>query len=350
MRKRIATIKDVAATANVSIATVSNVMHGKDALYTPATAHAVWAAVRELGYRPNRIARSLVRRRTETLGVVVEKAHGRLTSNTYMIALLDGFLEYAVHAGFQVKLFNMLMQDQNVALAQLDDGSVDGLALFAPPEDSPVLAWAKTSHLPIVIAGSVPPGLTFPSVVLDDRKAAYQAVRWLIAQGHRRIGLLTGPREQWSALRREEGYRQALLEAGLEYRPQWRCVGGYTSESAEAGAAEMISATPLPTALLCWNDWFALGALAAIRKRGLRVPEDISLLSFDDIEPGRWVTPPLTTMQQPTHEMGIKAAEILIRQIQTGNREESVHLFTGTLIVRQSAAPPKGGMEPTSLE
>ena len=345
MRKRIATIKDVAATANVSTATVSNVLHGKDALYTPATAHAVWTAVRELGYRPNRIARSLVRRRTETLGVVVEKPHGRLTSNTYMIALLDGFLEYAVNAGFQVKLFSMFMKDPHVALAQLDDGSVDGLALFAPPEDSPVLAWARTSHPPIVVAGSVPPDSQLPSIALDDREAAYQAVRWLIAQGHRQIGLLTGPREQWSALRREEGYRQALQEAGLDYRPEWRCVGGYTAESAEAGAAELISAPLPPTAILCWNDWIALGALKTLRKHGLRVPEDISLLSFDDIEPGHWVTPPLTTVQQPTHAMGSKAAEILIRQIQTGKREEGVFLFTGTLVVRQSVAPPKGGTQ-----
>lgn len=336
MTHRISTIKDVAAAANVSTATVSNVLHGKDTLYTPETARMVRDAVCALGYRPNRIARSLVRRQTDTLGVVIDRPHGRLTRSSYMSALLDGFLEQSVAAGYQLKLISLLMNEPHEAMAQLEDGSVDGLALFAPPDGSPLLDWAAAAPVPIVVAGSVPANLPFPAVDMDDREAAHLATTWLIAQGHQRIGLVTGPQEQWSARRRAEGYALAMQEAHLPVRPEWSCTGNYTHEIGASVAPSVLRIARPPTALLCWNDWVALSAMRAIQEEGLGVPEHVSLIGFDDIELAVWTRPSLTTMRQPVHEIGAKAAEILIHQIRSGSREEGIVLFQGELIVRQS--------------
>ncbi len=342
MPKRNATIKDVAATARVSTATVSNVLHGKDTLYTSDTADAVWNAVRDLGYRPNRIARSLVHRQTDTLGVVVDRIHGRLTRNPYTTELLDGFMEYAMEANYQIKLISLQVADLNRALAQLDDGSVDGIALFAPAQDSPLMTWAQTARVPLVFAGSVPPNPAHPAVDMDDEAAAYIAVRKLIEMGHRRIGLIMGPPNQWSALRRESGYQRALGEAGLEARPEWRFVSDYGHGGA-AGVEVVMKANPRPTALLCWNDGIALEAMRALQGQGVQVPEEVSLIGFDDMELGRWVHPSLTTVQQPVSDIGGRAAELLIRQIQSGQTGQGVTLLEGTLIIRESVAPPMEG-------
>jgi len=213
---------------------------------------------------------------------------------------------------------------------------VDGLALFAPPSDSPLIAWAEGTRSPLVFAGSTPPGRRFAASDIDDYGAARAAVTWLIAQGHTRIGWLCGPVAQWSAARREEGYRRAMQEAGLEVRPAWRCVVGTSLECGAAGAMTLVEAAPELTAILCWNDWLALGAMQGLQNGGLRVPEDISIVGFDDIEAAQWVRPALTTMQQPMSRIGQTAAEMLIRQIKTGVAETEVVVFPGELVTRAS--------------
>ncbi len=129
--------------------------------------------------------------------------------------------------------------------------------------------------------------------------------------------------------------------AGLEVRPEWRCVVGVTLEDGEAGATALMQADPSLTALLCWNDWLALGAMRELQRRGIDIPGDVSVIGFDDLEAGRWVQPALTTMQQPMSKIGNRAAEVLIRQIGTGRSEPELTLYPGDLVVRASASPPR---------
>jgi LacI family transcriptional regulator/LacI family purine nucleotide synthesis repressor len=340
MTRRNTTIKDVANTARVSVATVSNVLNGKDGLFSSETADVVWAAVKCLDYRPNQVARSLVHQKTKTLGVVVDRAHGRLTRNAYINGLLDGFLEFATDAGYQIKLFSLSTESHSATLEQLEDGSVDGLALFAPPANSELLPWAARTRMPLVFAGSAPPATQFASVDIDDVEAARMAVNWLIAQGHTRIGWICGPLIQWSSGRREEGYRKAMQEAGLAIRPEWRYVWDSCTVSGAAAAAALFQTSPDLTALLCWNDSYALEIMQELQRQGIRIPEDVSVIGFDDIEAAHWVQPALTTVQQPISKIGHKAAEVLIRQIKTGNAETDLTVFRGELIVRASASSP----------
>jgi LacI family transcriptional regulator len=339
--QRSITIKDVAFSAGVSIATVSNVVRGKDALYTPQTAQRVWHAIHVLNYRPNHSAQSLARKYTHTLGFAVHRAHGRLTTNTYLSAMLDGFLEFVTDVGYQVKLVTLGADDPAYSVSQVEDGSMDGVVLVAPPAGSPLLAWAQDTRLPNVLAGSIPPGVKLPCVDVDDEAAMIEGVNYLIQQGHRRIGLIAGPQNQWSACRRERGYLRALQEAGLPARPEQRFQGDYTAPSGEAGARALMRQDNRPTVIACSNDWMALGAIGALQPMGLRVPEDVSLLGFDDIDVARWLQPPLTTIRQPIQEIGRKAAELLIRQIESGEREPTTTLFPGNLVLRQSVLPLK---------
>ncbi len=336
MLRRSPTIKDVASTAGVSIATVSNVIRGKSDLFSDPTAERVRHAIRELNYSPNHTARSLVIQSTKTLGVVVPKSHGRLTSNTYLSSMLDGFLSHSVSAGYQVKIISLVSDDKRTAIALVEDGSTDGVALLAPPDESPLLSWIHKTRIPTVVAGSIPPDLELPSVDVDDISACSEAVSWLISMGHRKIGMITGDLAQWSSRRREIGFRKGLETAGIAYRPEYVFQGDYNPPSGDAGAHYFMELKDRPTAIFCANDWMALGAMRKFQQSGIRVPADVSIIGFDDIQVAQWTVPGLTTMQQPIQEIGNKVAEMLIEQIQTGALSQSSLLLPAALLIRQS--------------
>ncbi|MCX6358247.1 MAG: LacI family DNA-binding transcriptional regulator [Armatimonadetes bacterium] len=338
------TIRDVARHAGVSVATVSHVLQGKSSLHAAATVERVRRSAEELSYRPNRTAQNLARRRTRTLGVVVETmTTGRFTANAFCVEVLDGILDFAGEADYQVKIVSLKCNDRQTVAQCVDNGSMDAAALIAPNSDGALVAWAQTAALPVALVGSLPDGIDIPRVDVDDEAALHNAVRWLIDLGHRHIGIITGPPAQWSAVRRENAYARAVASAGLEANASLRYAGDYTYASGQAGAAELMTADPRPTAIICGNDGVAVGALEALHRLHIRVPDEVSILGFDDHDVARWCRPQLTTIRQPFHEMGVKAAELLITAIEGGPvlRKEPV-IFPGVLVRRRSTAPPPG--------
>lgn len=338
-RRKRCTIKEVAARSGVSVATVSNVLQNKSHLYSEETAQRVWQAVRELGYRPSSVARSLIRQRTDTIGVILEERQ-ELVLDPYVMSVLEGILEYTVPRDRPVKIISMMYQQRpDSFLAHVDDGSVDGVVLVAPRTYSMALQWAQQADIPAVVVGSTFPDSNLPCVDVDDSAAIYQAVQWLIDLGHRRIGHLAGPQTHWSARRRLQAYHQAMQDAGIAVEPTWVVEGRYTPPSGKEAMERLLEVTPMLTAVVCGNDWMAMGAMETIYQRGLRVPDDISIVGFDDIDTAQWVTPPLTTLRQPMRQIGAKAAELLLHQIETGKRVREVILFPAEMVVRQSVAP-----------
>lgn len=338
MSRTAPTIKDVARRAGVSVGTASHVLHGKSGLHAAETVGRVWDAARALSYRPNTVARSLVRRRTNTFSVVVDSFHGRVTQNPYVSGVLDGILERAIQNDYQVKLVSLNGERADRAIAQVDDSSADGVVLVAPLSGSPLLEWAVATTVPVVVVGSVPPDIDLPRVDVDDAATIEEAVLWLAREGHRRIGIITGPEYQWSARRRETAYRCALERAGIAYRPEWRFQGDYTPSSGAAGARALARLEPAVTVVVCGNDGVALEAMRAFEEIGVRVPDEVSVLGFDDIEAGRWARPGLTTLHQPLHRMGLHAADMLLEAVRGGERRRDVALFAATLVRRQSVA------------
>lgn len=337
-RKRHApTIRDVAALANVSIATVSNVLDAKDTLYSPGTAQKVLAAVKTLGYRPNHSARSLVRRRTHTLGFA---AHWRadLLNNFYLSRVLSGFLDYACQHDYQIKIIYIDNQDAERSMARLADGSVDGIALLTLTDDSPFTKWAENSWLPIVSVGNLVEA-PISYVGVDDFTPFYEATKWLIELGHQRIGLVGGPLQQRSARDRERAYRQAMQEASITPQASWIFAGHeYIPPVGYNGAQQLLKVQPALTAFMCGSDLIAMGALEALRDAGKCVPADVSLIGFDDINEACLTQPPLTTIRQPIVEIGARAAEVLLNQIANDGRDPVRIAFPGTLIKRASVA------------
>lgn len=343
------TIKEVAQKAGVSISTVSNVLYGREGYYSPETANRVWQAVRSLGYRPNLIARSLARGRTFTIGIAVEGQSGGVSTNIYLALILDGILHYTYPRDYHVKIVRVNLPSTEKAFQRLEDGSVDGVVLAAPSVDSPVVESMIHSHLTSVIAGTAPPNSPLPCVDIDDFSATYEAVKWLISLGHRRIGIITGYMMHWSARRRLQGYLMALHDAGIEADPSWRYEGDYGVGSGKAGAQYMLQLHPRPTAVVCGNDGMALGALRQFQQAGLRVPEDISLLGFDDSEGAALANPPLTTIRQSPFDIGLRAAELLLWQIESGTRAEHHVLLPTELVIRESVMPPPDTTKPSQL-
>lgn len=339
MSKQTPTIKDVAMRAGVSVTTVTNVLYGRGGRFSEETRERVMQAVEELGYRPNQIARSLVRRRSNTVGVVVEHFRGALLGNPYYSTLLDGILAEAVQAGYQLKIIALKRPDPEHARLSTEDGSIDGAILAAPLYQSPLLRWIENCNLPRVVAGSSPRDLQAACVDVDDEGSVYSAVKWLIDLGHRRIAFIAGPVNYWSARQREQGYLRALADAGITPTPHWIRRGDYSTQSGRLAMELLLQVRPAFSAVVSCNDWMALGALEALRRKGVLVPEDISIVGFDDVEPASVASPPLTTIRQPVREIGMTAARLLIQQIESGRLSTEHVIFPGELVQRDSVIP-----------
>ena len=338
-KPRAATIREVAALANVSIATVSNVLDGKSTLYSSGTEQRVLEAVNTLDYRPNHTARSLVRRRTYTIGFAARWS-ASLIDNYYLSNVLGGFIDYARHHDYQTKIIAVDENDAARGIARIGDGSVDGVALVVPSSASPFVKWAEKSWVPTVSIGNLLEA-SISYVGVDDFTPFYEAAQWLLSLGHKRIGLIGGPLRQASGRERERAYRQAMEEAGIPPRKNWVFEGAdYIASEGRRGAQQLLKLRPAITAIMCGSDLMALGAMEELQAAGVRVPEDVSLIGFDDITEAKLTQPRLTTIRQPILEIGAKAAELLINQIENENHEPQRVRFPGTLIERDSVAPP----------
>lgn len=330
--KRPPSIHDAARLAGVSIATISNVLDGKRAKFSAATEKKVLSAVRKLNYCPNSVARSLVRQRTNTIGFVIPRENGPFTRSAYYVGVLDGMLEYAMRRSFQVKF--IAVSD----VAQLNDGSIDAVALIAPNTKSALMEWASSSRIPCITVGVPSTDANISYVGIDDRQATWEVVNWLLASGHQRIGIITDRDKQLSGSIRDQAYGEALRAAGVEPLPSWRFYGDYHESTGRRGALALWKAQPRPTAIFCCTDYIALGALKALQEIGVSVPDDVSLIGFDDIEAVRHTTPGLATVQQPLTGQGRMAAKILIDQVETGKRDARRVIFPTALIQRESVA------------
>ena len=341
-----ANIRDVAALAQVAPITVSRVLNNPDAV-SPDTRARVEAAIAELEYIPNQIARSLRSNRTNTLALVLTDI-----TNPFWTTVARSVEDAASAGGFNVILCNTDENEtkQNEYLSVLLRKRVDGF-LFVPARSEPdAVQSILRQKVPVVVLDRRVPGAEVDVVRSDSESGAYALTRHLIVLGHRHIAMLSGPLVVSSAQERLDGYKRALVEAGLPVDERWIREGEFTVDSGYALASQLLAESELPTALLGANNFIALGAVRAIREAGLRIPEDISVTCLDDIPDWLVGEPFLTVAAQSPYDLGRKATELLLRQI----REPGVHpveeiLLSAELIVRRStAAPPPRRMAITA--
>ncbi len=331
------TIRDVAERAGVSPITVSRVINNSGYV-SQETRSRVEAAIAELQYVPNSLARSLRFKRTHTLALVLTDI-----TNPFWTTVARGVEDAASQCGFNVILCNT---DENEAkqseyLHVLLQKQVDGFLLVPARSTPEPIALIQSQKVPTVVLDRQVPGAQVDIVRGDSEGGAYQLVRLLLSLGHRRIAMLSGPMNISTAADRVAGYRRALQEAGLEAPAELICYGEYTQESGYQMARKALSLMPRPTALFAANNFIAIGALRALREAGVRVPEDMALVSFDDIPPAFVIEPFLTVAAQPAYEMGRRATELLLARLSGQAPSEPQEIILPTeIIVRRSSGPP----------
>jgi LacI family transcriptional regulator, galactose operon repressor len=330
-----ATIADVAAKAGVSTATVSRVLAGVGRA-RPDTQARVLEAARALDYRPSEVARSLKRRSTQTLGLIITDIE-----NPYFPQLVRSVEDAARAAGYSVLLCNAADDAEREAsyLDLLVDRRVDGLIIAASSLGARQGEWLTAAPIPVVLVNTEAPEAGLPTIMSDNTGGARMATEHLLGLGHRRFGYLMPPPRNVDAPARLGGVRTALREAGCPSDALTLADGDALVGGGEAAAISLLERAPGVTAIVAYNDLMAIGALRAARGRGRRVPADISVVGFDDIPVAAFVDPPLTTISQRTEEMGRWAVERLIGE--DGLGAASVKLPVD-LQVRESTGPAPG--------
>lgn len=327
----------VARLANVSIATVSRVLNNPERV-APATRERVHAAMRQLGYSYNAIASGLSRRRTMTLGLIVpaltnpifaESTRGvQQTAALQGYALLIGATDY--DADEETRLVQIFRQHR-----------VDGLIVTSSHPESPALLAAQESGTPVVLTYSSRLRTSLPCVGVDNFAAAAGAVGHLLQLGHRRIAMLAGTFSQSDrSYARYQGYCAALTAYGLPADPDLLVEVPYTVEGGIAGARALLGRAEPPTAIFCSNDILAFGAIRAALDQGLRVPQDLSIVGFDDSPMAVITNPRLTTVSQPALMMGVKACELLCSLIKGETPATTTIILPTELRIRETTAPP----------
>jgi LacI family transcriptional regulator len=328
-----ATIGDVAAKAGVSIATVSRVVNGQYGV-APRTLSRVQAVIADLGYESSLVARSLRSRRTNVIGIIVADLE------PFSAELLKGAAKAIRNTGYELIVYSGggNVEDQigweRRYLSRLSGTLTDGIVLVTPT------VVEVSSGAPVVAVDPHAGSSSLSTVDSQNLEGAVAATEYLISLGHRRIGFLAGRPDLESARLREMGYRTALDRAGIPFDPELMRIGGYTQESAEAPARELLELGRPPTAVFAANDVSAIQTIAVARSLGINVPDDLSVVGFDNIPESALSDPPLTTIDQSIQDMGFEAARLLIGLIDEPGRDP-VHLTLPTeLVVRQSCRAP----------
>jgi len=329
-------MSDVARLAGVSHQTVSRVLNDPDAV-RPETRERVLAAIAELDYRPNVAARALVTRSSRTFGVVTFGAELYGPSSTLM-----GVESAAREAGYYVSLANMHTVDGTSVRSAIDhfvQQGVDGLVVVTTSIAGDETFESLGLDIPLVVIGAGrEPRADEISVAVDQKHGARLAVRHLIELGHRDILHLSGPEDSFDARARVEGYRAEMAAAGLEARPV--TVGDWSSERGYAVGKELCASGDLPTAIFAGNDPMALGLIYALTEAGHGVPDDVSIVGFDDVPGAEFYRPPLTTLRQNFEQLGRRCIEALLGAIKNSGNPHAAPTKP-ELVVRSSTAAPR---------
>jgi LacI family transcriptional regulator len=327
-----ATIKDVALRANVSVTTVSHVVNATR-FVSEDSRQRVNDAIRELRYVPSALARSLKNNRTHTIGMMIPNC-----SNPFFAELIRGIEDACFAANFNVILCNSDddANKQRKYIRVLMEKQVDGMIVFSSGGDNELSELLLETGMPQILLDREVEQVKADLVELDHEAGAWLATRHLIELGHHRIGCITGPLDLAPARQRLHGYRRALSEASMETNPLWQVEGGFTSENGYAAMQRLLVLNQRPSAIFVSNDLMAIGALCAATRHGLRVPQDVSVVGFDDIALAAFSSPPLTTVAQPKHQLGSMAANFLMARIADPKLPLRREILQPQLCLRQS--------------
>jgi LacI family transcriptional regulator len=329
-----ATIKDVAREAGVSVATVSRACNGSPAVTEGTRRHVLDVAAR-LGYTPHGAARSLITNRTSTIGVLLPDLYGEFFSE-----VIRGVDQAAQRAGYHLLVSSSHDEEREIVAAfRAMRGRVDGLLVMSPDLDARAAVHEFTDRFPVVLLNCPAERDPYDSIVINNFDGAVAVIRHLLALGHRRFAMITGRERNYDSVERRRGFREAAREAGISGADALEVAGDFSEGSGFRAVQDLLNAARRPTAIFAANDSMAIGALSALRASSLRVPEDMSVVGFDDIPMAQYMNPPLTTVHVDISALGALATERLLSHMR--EVPEHVHrqeVVCCTLVVRGSSA------------
>jgi LacI family transcriptional regulator len=337
------TIKQVAHEAGVSVATISRVLNDKGPV-AAETQRRVREVAERLRYFPHGAARSLITKKTHAVGVLLPDIYGEFFSE-----IIRGMDLAARGRGYHLLVSGSHGDKGEIeAVLRATRGRVDGLIVMSPDADAQTLQANLPDTLPIVMLNCRGAGTTFDSITVDNYAGTFEMVRHLAGLGHRRIALVKGPAKNYDARERLRGYRDAVRALSVERSRDLEIDGDFTEEAGQQAGERVAALEPRPTAVMATNDAMAIGVLSALHEAGLRIPEDVAVVGFDDIPICRFVSPPLTSVRVGIPELGARAIERLLNAIENNNTHRRRHeTVPTTLVVRGSCGATVGGSKPT---
>jgi DNA-binding LacI/PurR family transcriptional regulator len=333
---KLVSIKDIARMANVSHSTVSRALRNSPSI-NPKTIEKIRRLAEKSGYRASAVARSLVTHRTRTVGIVVTTI-----ADPFAAGVVSGIEGAANDHGFSVFLANSNADPEREVrvVRSFEERRVDGIIVTSSRAGAVYTPMIAQMRIPIVLLNNQHASDFGHSVMIANTQASVEATGYLIELGHRRIAYIGDRYGGQSDTERFAGYRRALDTADVMFRPELVVHGDGKPEGGMRAMAQLLALSSRPTAVFCYNDMSALGALRQLRTVGLRVPDDISLIGFDDLYIAQYTDPPLTTIRQPMRQMGRMAMETLLNLLAGAESVRSVKV-PGELIIRESTKPQK---------
>jgi len=326
------TLKDVARKAGVSVATAARVLGGYG-YASPQARERVLRAARQLDYTPNALARGMVKKRTHAIGVIVSD-----NANPFFAAVVRGVEDVMRRHGYAVVLCNSeeSPEKEDLYLRILREKQVDGLLLAPSGQASPQLRRWLRAGLPLVLVDRRLEGIRADAALVDNVEGARTAVSHLIALGHRRIGIVSGPARVFTGRERLAGYLAALEAAGLPADPALVREGNFKQESGYRLAREFLTMKRPPTALFVANNLMTIGAMLALKEARVRIPQELAVVGFDDMDWAPILTPALTAVAQPAYTLGTSAATLLMQRLENPARPVQEVVLKTRLVVRES--------------
>lgn len=330
------TIEEIARLAGVSRSTVSRVLNNHPNV-RPEVRERVQAVVQQHGYVPQAAARSLASRRTRVVSLIIPHSAIQVFEDPFFGPVIHGVTETCASYGYFLMLATVPTERERGFYDRIvRSRHFDGVIVLSHNIDDLLLPLLIRDRVPLVLFGSHPYFDDIAWVDADQRGGARLAVRHLTALGHTRIATITGLLTMQAAIDRRDGYKQGLLEAGVPVLPELIAEGDWTQQGGYAAMQQLLSLPERPTAAFIASDTMAVGAIRAINEAGLRVPEDLALVSFDNLPFAAYTSPPLTTIHQPIGEMAATAVRLLLTQIETGTRQHDHLRLPTELVVRAS--------------
>jgi LacI family transcriptional regulator len=331
------TIHDVAKAAGVSVTTISRVLNDKDDVASE-TYDRVKRVIQELGYASSLAARGMRSHRTKVIGLITPEV-----TSPYSIAVLQGInwaltqLDYDMVIYSNMNYRRNLLTPQEAYFVSLLNGNIaDGVIVLTP-----VTTCFSVSTAPIVVVDPNNETPNYPAIIATHREGACQAVQYLIGLGHRRIGFINGRHELVSSAKRLQGYRDSLMTAGIPIDEALIETGDYTSETATTCTRRLLELDIPPTAIFAANDQTAMGVYRVAREKGVRIPEDLSVVGFDNLRESSLLTPPLTTVDQFLFNMGQFSVEMLMKLINSESLDVHLNKINTQLVIRNSCCSPE---------